>query len=135
MQNNYLLNSNIFIDYLKGLEYAKRFITENRTHVFYCDINEKELIPIGTKFKNKQKVKSFLADLNRISIKADKKVFDIYAGLLKKYDYLNDHKYDGLLASLAILKNLIFVTRNRKHFEPIKELKTRIFTEVKEEVK
>lgn len=134
MQSSFLLNSNIFIDYLKGLDYSKEFITKNKKTIYYCDINEKELIPLGTKIKKKKEVKKFLSNFNRIPIKADKRVFDIYANLVKKHDYLNVHKYDGLLASLAILKNLTLVTRNKKHFKPIEELKTRIFIEVGEEI-
>lgn len=135
MQSSYLLNSNIFIDYFKGLNYAKEFIAKNKQYIYYCDINEKELIPVGAKIKKKKEVKTFLARFNRISIKADKRIFDIYANLVKKYDYLNEHKYDALLASLAILKNLIFITRNKKHFEPIEELKTKIFIEIEGKIR
>ena len=125
---NYLINTNIAIDFLKGEDYSKTFILTNQENIYYCQINEKELLNY-LKLSNKEKliIKFFLSTLNKVSIKKDSRIFDIYSTLVLKYQYLNEHQNDALLAALAILKDFTFVTRNRKHFEKIDELKKLLF--------
>ena len=124
----YLINTNIAIDFLKGEEYSKVFVLKNREKLYYCEINQKELLDcLGLSNKEKLIIKFFLSTLNKVSIKNDSRIFDIYSNLVTKYKYLNEHQNDALLASLAILKDFTFVTRNRKHFEKINELKKLLF--------
>lgn len=135
-KEKFLLNSNIFIDYLKGLDYARNFIIQEINNICYCKVNEKEVfVPIGLKKKKEIEMEKLLTRIKKIPIERDKRLHDIAAKLSQKYTKLKDKPIDTLLASLAIQNNLTFVTRNRKDFEFIDELKKRIYVDIEEKVR
>ena len=118
----YLIDSDILIDYLRGFEKARVFlIKENRRRILYISaINVMEVYSgkDAIKFKYQKLLNEFLSSFKIIEL--NERIAKM-AGLIHiKY---NTPFADAAIAATALEYNLILITRNIKHFKEIKKLK------------
>ena len=117
-----LIDTDIFIDYLKGMSPAKA-VFRSRDIDIYCSIlTKKELLSKpGLKDSERKKIISILRDLKTISIDPD--ISLKYSDLLAKYHNNRLQPPDAIIAATAWSKKLPLLTRNRRHFSYIEEIK------------
>ena len=117
-----LIDTDIFIDYLKGMSPAKA-VFRSRDIDIYCSIlTKKELLSKpGLKDFERKKIISILRDLKTISIDPD--ISLKYSDLLAKYHDNRLQPPDAIIAATAWSKKLPLLTRNRRHFSYIEEIK------------
>ncbi len=117
-----LTDTDIFIDYLKGMSPAKA-VFRSRDIDIYCSIlTKKELLSKpGLKDSERKKIISILRDLKTISIDPD--ISLKYSDLLAKYHDNRLQPPDAIIAATAWSKKLPLLTRNRRHFSYIEEIK------------
>ena len=117
-----LIDTDIFIDYLKGMSPAKA-VFRSRDIDIYCSIlTKKELLSKpGLKDSERKKIISILRDLKTISIDPD--ISLKYSDLLAKYHDNRLQPPDAIIAATAWSKKLPLLTRNRRHFSYIEEIK------------
>jgi hypothetical protein len=118
----FLIDTDIFIDYLKGISPAKA-VFRSRDIDIYCSIlTKKELLSKpGLKDSERKKIISILRDLKTISIDPD--ISLKYSDLLAKYHNNRLQPPDAIIAATAWSKKLPLLTRNRRHFSYIEEIK------------
>ena len=116
-----LVDTDIIIDFLKGLRTAKALFRSDRLDIYCSVLNKKELISkIGLKDSERKKI---LALLDRIKVlRVDNDISNKYSLLIKKYGEKPGFIVDYLIAATAWAKKLPLLTRNRKHFEHIEEV-------------
>ncbi|ODS30667.1 MAG: hypothetical protein SCARUB_04210 [Candidatus Scalindua rubra] len=116
-----LVDTDIIIDYLKGIKPAKE-IFRNKNIDIYCSIlSKKELLSKpGLKDSERRRITKLMFQLKVLKI--DENINRKYMLLIKKYGNQN-LIVDYLIAATAWAKNFPLLTRNRKHFEFIKEIK------------
>jgi predicted nucleic acid-binding protein len=115
-----LVDTNIFIDFFRGLEAASTFMKENIDTILFSAITEAELLS-GKECNNnkdKQKILHFLSQFDKIPV--DNPLVQTAGALRRNYDIALP---DAIIAASAILFDIPLVTKNIKHFEKIKELK------------
>ena len=117
-----LIDTDIFIDYLKGMSPAKA-VFRSRDIDIYCSIlTKKELLSKpGLEDSERKKIISILRDLKTISIDPD--ISLKYSDLLAKYHDNRLQPPDAIIAATAWSKKLPLLTRNRRHFSYIEEIK------------
>ncbi len=117
-----LIDTDIFIDYLKGISPAKA-VFRSRDIDIYCSIlTKKELLSKpGLKDSEIKKIIRILRDLKTISIDPD--ISLKYSDLLAKYHNNHLQPPDAIIAATAWSKKLPLITRNRRHFSYIEEIK------------
>ena len=109
-----LIDTDIFIDYLKGMSPAKAVFRSR-------DIEKELLSKPGLKDSERKKIISILRDLKTISIDPD--ISLKYSDLLAKYHDNRLQPPDAIIAATAWSKKLPLLTRNRRHFSYIEEIK------------
>lgn len=120
----YLIDTNIIIDVLKNKQKACDFL-ESLASTYIPSISVLTVTEIiaGVKPSALNEMLKFLNTFNKISVTED---VSIIAGELI-YSYAQKsrkiHFQDALIASTAILNNLVLATANIKDFEFIEELK------------
>ena len=117
-----LIDTDIFIDFLKGMSPAKA-VFRSRDIDIYCSIlTKKELLSkLGLKDSERKKIINILKGLKIISIDPD--ISLKYSDLLAKYHDNCLQPPDAIIAATAWSKKLPLLTRNRKHFVYIEEIK------------
>src|SRR3990167_7196468 len=115
---NLLVDTDIFIDYLNHRQFLDLFESDHFT-IFYSVVTKRELLSKGGLQRSEQQAIHQLLKSLRI-IFPDQKILDQYSELRIKYPTLG--KGDCMIAATAITKKLSLVTRNYKHFRPIKDL-------------
>ena len=125
----YLLDTNVIIDYLRGkkkieakfLEQGSAISIITRAELYYGAYKSK------APEENLKKIKSMLQELTIETINLNENILNIYgqlkAGLEEKGKKLDE--FDLLIAASALSDNLILITRNKKHFQRIPQLKLR----------
>ncbi len=118
-----VIDSDIFIDTLRGEENAVEFIRGVvKEDVFFSAITETELLS-GKECeddKKKEGVLHVLALFNKVIV--DNKVAQIAGDIRRKYNVLTP---DAIIAATAFLTNSVLITRNIKDFEKIKGLQVK----------
>lgn len=119
----YCIDSDILIDYLRGIEKARIFLLEKSKSIPLA-ISVVSVVEIyaGKETKDaskRKKINLFLNNFETIQLTPD---VAKYAGELRR-DYQLPFA-DMIIAASALSKNLTLVTRNTKHFNKIKNLKT-----------
>jgi predicted nucleic acid-binding protein len=117
-----LIDTDVIIDALKGLKPAKELFRNNEVDLYCSVLTKKELLAkVGLSNSERKRVMSLLEQIRVLKIdKAIIKKFDL---LLSKYGERPDVFADYVIAATAWAKKLPLLTRNKKHFEPIKEIK------------
>ena len=118
-----LLDTNIFIDFLKGKEEARIFFETSK----YLSTSVIVVMELIAGFSNQNEVKLFEQFLHKSRIK----IYPLTTGVSEKAyllfrQYYKSHGIsipDTLIAATALLQRRKLVTRNMKHFQMIKDIK------------
>ncbi|MBI2451501.1 PIN domain-containing protein [Candidatus Pacearchaeota archaeon] len=127
------LDTSFIIDLLKGSDSAKNLMEDFES--FYETINMAspsvvELIRGANKPKVKnerEKIINFLSSLIVLPLDKESAILagDIEADLINRGAIIDVE--DIMIAAIAIRNNEVLITKNKKHFERIKDLKIRIY--------
>ena len=117
-----LVDTDIIIDYLKGIKPA-RDLFRSGTFDIYCSVlSKKELLStVGLSDSERKKIIGLLSKIKVLKI--DNDINKKYSFLIDKYGERQETIVDYIIAATAWAKNLPLLTRNRKHFEHIEEIK------------
>lgn len=116
-----LVDTDIIIDYLKGVKTAKE-IFRSRDIDIYCSVLSKKELLSKPGLKDSERIRIIKLMVRLKVVKIDENINKKYMLLIKKYGR-RDMIVDYLIAATAWAKNLPLLTRNRRHFEFIKEIK------------
>ncbi len=116
-----LVDTDILIDFLKGIKTAKDLLRSGQFDL-YCSVqSKKELITkVGLKNSEKKEIKALLSNIKVLKVDSD--VINKFSLLLKKYGEDPKSVADYIIAATAWAKKLPLLTRNKRHFEHIKEI-------------
>ncbi len=117
-----LVDTDIIIDYLKGVKPARELF-KSKDIVIYCSIlSKKELLSkVGLSDSERKKIMNLISRLKVLKI--DNDINQKYMLLINRYGERQSSIVDYLIAATAWAKNLPLLTRNTKHFKKIKEIK------------
>jgi len=116
-----VVDTDIFIDYLKGIVHARALLDSGRFSFYYSAWTKKELLSKpGLSARERQQIQELLARY-RIAL-VDDAVADKYWILLKKYEQQGLGQADAIIAATAWQLDLPLLTRNQKHFRNITEI-------------
>lgn len=128
--NNFLLDTNIVINYLHNKEKAIETIEKIQNEILYVNSIVVAEFRLGTmlsenKEKQNQQFIEFLESGNIKILSIDEQTANVYARIQSKQIKKGKMKppFDTLIAANCIANDLILVTENKKHFEGIEELK------------
>ncbi len=117
---NYLIDTDILIDWLRGKKTVVRFFRETKGVLYYSSITRKELLVGCNNTSEKAKILNLLRTMRIVRV--DPVIALKASEFLNKYPNNPLYKSDSLIAATACVKKMFFVTRNRKHFEFIEEV-------------
>jgi predicted nucleic acid-binding protein len=118
----FLIDTDVLIDISRGNTDAADFVDTLPGDMFIGRISAMELI-VGARNKRDQKVIEKFISLYSIQELSDAIGHEAHQRLKQ---YAKAHGLalaDALIAATAIVNDLILVSRNAKHFQPIKELR------------
>lgn len=114
-----VVDSDIFIDFLRGREQALEYFEKNQTEILFSAVTEAELLS-GKKCNDQKEKELVLHVLSRFKkIPVDNPLVQIGGDLRRVYGL---ELPDAIIAASAIMTNSTLVTRNLKDFKMIKEL-------------
>jgi predicted nucleic acid-binding protein len=117
-----LIDTDIVIDALKGIKPAKELFRNNEIDLYCSILTKKELLSkAGLTNTERKRVVNLLAEIKVLKI--DETIIKKFHLLVSKYGERQDALADYVIAATAWAKKLPLLTRNRKHFEKIKEIK------------
>ena len=117
-----LIDTDIFIDYLKGMPPAKAVFRSKDIDIFCSVLTKKELLSKpGLRDSERKKIVGIFRKLKTILIDSDISIR--YSDLLAKYHVKGLHPPDAIIAATAWSKKLPLLTRNKRHFSYIEEIK------------
>ncbi len=121
MGKNLLLDTDILIDWQQGRRWAKGLLTLSGVHFYYSSVTHKELLSKrGLSGQERKKIFALLRRFRWIPLSLD--IAAKASELLRRYGRRGLAKNDALIAATAWSKGLVLFTRNRKHFEFIREI-------------
>ncbi len=124
---NYLIDTGVFILYLRWDREATRFFRQPHAVLYYSRVTRKELLRPPISARERERV---IACLQRYRlVNPDSQIAQAFSLLLEMYTYLRDHLADAFIAATAWEKNLEVVSTNDRHFEPIAEIRVKRFPE------
>jgi predicted nucleic acid-binding protein len=107
---------------LKGVRAAKELFRTRDVDLYCSILTKKELLSKGgLKDSERKKIVNLLANMKVLKI--DEDIKDKFSSLTKKYGERPELTADYIIAATAWSKKLPLLTRNRKHFDHIKEIK------------
>jgi len=116
-----LIDTDIVIDALKGIKPARELFKAKEIDI-YCSILTKKELLSKEGLSNSER-KRIIALLKKIKIlKIDDDISKKYFLIIKRYGEKPDMIADYVIAATAWAKKLPILTRNRRHFEHIKEI-------------
>jgi predicted nucleic acid-binding protein len=119
--NALLIDTDIFIDYLKSVQPACALLDSSQFDIYYSSWTRKELLAKpGLRESERQEIEVLLARFRMISV--DNAIAEKYWVLLKKYESQGLHQADAIVSATAWEKNLPLLTRNQRHFRFISEI-------------
>ncbi|WP_411728631.1 type II toxin-antitoxin system VapC family toxin [Methyloglobulus sp.] len=116
-----LINTDVLIDYLRGLEDAKNFIASLPEQAYISAITVAELHVGVRNGKERAALTEFLDTLDTIALDAE---LAAEGGLLRR-DYGKSHGVglnDALIAATVLKNRLQLVTLNGKHYPMVKNV-------------
>lgn len=117
-----LVDTDIFIDYLKGIKTVKSLFNSKEIEIYYSVLTRKELLSKpGLKDAEKKRVLRLLNKCKAIKISDD--IAGRFYMLLNKYGGQAGWAPDLIIAATAWSKHLPLLTRNVKHFKMVEEIK------------
>lgn len=119
---NYLLDTDILIDWLQGKPWARSLILNSDVRVYCSSVSRKELLSKqGLSDSERQRIARLL-QLVRV-LQVDPVIAAAASELLSQYADSPLRIADALVAATAWTKGMALVTRNRKHYEFIREIR------------
>ena len=119
--NALLLDTDIFIDYLKGIQPALALINSQDFDLYYSTWTRKELLAkAGLSTSEQQEINELLQRFRMLHI--DDAIAEKYWTLLKKYESQGLRQADAIIAATAWQRSLPLLTRNQRHFRFITEI-------------
>ena len=114
-----VVDSDIFIDFLRGVEEAKDFFINNAENIAFSAITEIELLSgkICNEEREREKILFFLSKYTKIPI--DNPMTILAGGLRRKF---NIPFADSVIAATAISNEATLITRNITDFKVIVEI-------------
>ncbi|MGH7379348.1 MAG: PIN domain-containing protein [Candidatus Methylomirabilales bacterium] len=120
-QRSFLVDTDIFIDYLKGFSHSKRLLDHPQHRCYYVPLVRKELLQKrGLTTAERRRILTLLARHHRLGL--TDQIADRYSRLLRKYSPRPHAPADALIATAAWATRLPLVTRNQKHYTFISEI-------------
>jgi len=117
-----LIDTDILIDSLKGIKGAKDLFRVKDIDLYCSILSKKELLSkSGLRESERKRIINLLARMKVLRI--DEDINNKFFSLMKTYGENPDHTADYIIAATAWSKKLPLLTRNRKHFEHINEIK------------
>ncbi len=118
---NYLLDTDLLIDWLEGQPWAKALIWDSDVRLYCSNVSRKELLAKrGLSDSERHKILRLLQVVRVINV--DSTIAAAASELLQKYKHRPLRVDDALIAATAWVKHLPLVTRNRKHYEFVVEI-------------
>jgi predicted nucleic acid-binding protein len=119
--NALLIDTDIFIDHLKGVQPACALLDSPQFDLYYSAWTRKELLAKpGLRESERLKIEVVLGRCRMVSV--DDSIAEKYWMLLKKYESQGLRQADAIVAATAWQKSLPLLTRNQKHFRFINEI-------------
>ena len=117
-----LVDTDILIDYIKRVNPARELFNSDRFDIYCSVLSKKELLSKAGLRESERKV---IVDLisNIKVLKIDDDINKKYSLLINKYGERQASLPDYVIAATAWAKKLPLLTRNRKHFNRIEEIK------------
>lgn len=116
-----LVDTDIFIDYLKGIGPARALLDSQQFIFYYSSWTRKELLAKpGLSDRERRRIDELLARFRLVPV--DDAVAEKYWLLLKKYESQALRQADAIIAATAWQLDLSLLTRNQKHFRMITEI-------------
>lgn len=116
-----LLDTDIFIDYLNGIERTRGILDSPRYRIYYSAVIRKELLAKPSLSSTERRRIQMLL-LRHRQIPIDEKVAEHFSRLLQKYNHYGLRKADALVAATAWSRRLRLLTRNTRHYRFISEI-------------
>lgn len=117
-----LIDTDIMIDSIKGVKAAKELFRTRDVDLYCSILTQKELLSKGgLKESERKRIINLLSKMKVLKIDDD--INNKFFLLVKTYGENPDRTADYIIAATAWSKKLPLLTRNRKHFEHIKEIK------------
>ena len=117
-----LVDTDIIIDSLKGVRAAKELFRTRGVDLYCSVLTPKELLSKkGIKDSERKRIIKLLASMKVLRIDDD--INEKFFSLMKAYGENPDFIADYIIAATAWSKRLPLLTRNRKHFQHIKEIR------------
>jgi len=117
----FLVDTDIFIDYLNGVERMREILDSPHYRVYYSRVTRKELLAKpGLSATERRRIHLFLQCHRQILI--DEQIAERFSSLLAKYANYGLRKGDALVAATAWSRRLPLLTRNTKHYRFISEI-------------
>lgn len=120
--SKYLIDTNIFIDALRGQEISANFLRANYSNSVVSYITFNELIQGADNKKNLINLEELISlyEINYSSSDISRRA----TNLVREFYLKNGLKIlDAIIASTALELNLVLITQNIKHFKFIKGIK------------
>lgn len=120
-RRSFLVDTDIFIDYLKGFPHSKRLLDNPQHRCYYVAVVRKELLQKrGLSTTERRKILTLLARHYRLGL--TDRIADCYSRLLRKYARRPLRPADAVIAAAAWATRLALVTRNQKHYTFVSEI-------------
>jgi predicted nucleic acid-binding protein len=117
-----LIDTDIIIDYIKGVRVAKELFRTKAVDLYCSILTKKELLSKrGLKDSKRKRIITLLERTKVLRIDDD--IHKKYMALMKEYGESPHSIADYVIAATAWSKRIPLLTRNRRHFEHIKEIK------------
>ena len=118
---SYLVDTDILIDWLKGLPWAKRLVWSGDSSLYGSSVTRKELFSKpGLSDSERKRIVRLLHHIRVLEV--DAVIAAAASELLQKYANTPLQVHDALVAATAWTKHLPLLTRNDKHYAFIEEI-------------
>lgn len=122
MAISYLVDTDILIDWLIGKRWTRTLFLNPQVRLYCSNVSGKELLSKrGLTDRERRKIWRLLKSLRVIHV--DSTIATAAANLQRKYKNHPLRVNDALIAATAQVKRPTLLTRNRKHYEFIEEIK------------
>lgn len=118
---SYLVDTDILIDWLRGLPWAKRLVWSGESRLYCSSVTRKELLgKPGLSDNERKRIVRLLRHIRVLEV--DAVIAAAASELLQTYPQSPLHLSDALIAATAWTKHLPLLTRNDRHYVFIKEI-------------
>ena len=119
--SSFVVDTDIFIDYLNGFERMREILDSPLHRVYFAAITRKELLG-NPRLSSTERRRVEILLLKHRLIRVDENIAEKFSSLLQKYRPQGLRNADALVAATAWSRNLPLFTRNVKHYRFIAEI-------------